>query len=462
MTSPRASSLLLALCLLSPAGYAFAQGSLNPPGAPAPGMRTLDQLEPRRPISTAGETLTASGSYYLTADLTGNGTVPGLVIAGPNITVDLNGFSIARTLNVGSEPGILLQAGASQARIRNGRIRNWGNDGVRALGVTTGHIFEDLVLVDNAGHGLRAGDEATVLRCLVSLSTGDGIQVGVRSRVEDCQASDNGGAGLRGGVDVQFLRCSGLRSGDSGLLLDERSVALDCTASSNAVYGIFGTGNNVVRGGTFAFNAGGGVFIQQAGRIESVRLQGNAVVGARCGLRGTIVDSISDGVTGAGAPGFFAGNQSVLRRCTSLGATGSGFLVGAQASLQECSASGNATGFEVGDSCQLIDCRSTGNTGRGFTLGSGNQVRGVLAGQNGAEGLHTAGSGNRIEGCTLTLNSGFGLVVAAPGTFNQVLRNTIAQNALGNLSTSPGQVLGPSVSSSVDPDFTHPHGNLDF
>jgi hypothetical protein len=34
---------------------AFAQGSLTPPGAPAPTMKTLDQVEARMAVSPAGK-----------------------------------------------------------------------------------------------------------------------------------------------------------------------------------------------------------------------------------------------------------------------------------------------------------------------------------------------------------------------------------------------------------------------
>jgi Fe-S cluster assembly iron-binding protein IscA len=90
------------LILLISATFLHAQGPLTPPGAPAPTMKTLDQVEARRPIPPSPATpvsgphftITEPGSYYFT----GNVTVtdgPGIVITANNVTLDLNGFTLA-------------------------------------------------------------------------------------------------------------------------------------------------------------------------------------------------------------------------------------------------------------------------------------------------------------------------------------------------------------------------------
>ena len=47
-----------------------AQGGLTPPGAPAPTMKSLAQIEPRTPISSVPFTISTAGSYYLTTNVT--------------------------------------------------------------------------------------------------------------------------------------------------------------------------------------------------------------------------------------------------------------------------------------------------------------------------------------------------------------------------------------------------------
>ena len=72
--------------------HVMGQGSLTPPGAPGETMKSLEQVEPRTPISSLPHTITESGSYYVTGNLSSTGD--GIVIEASGVTVDLMGFSL--------------------------------------------------------------------------------------------------------------------------------------------------------------------------------------------------------------------------------------------------------------------------------------------------------------------------------------------------------------------------------
>jgi hypothetical protein len=95
MNAIRILSLVFSFCLTS---SVFPQGSLTPPAAPAPTMKTLDQIEPRTriPGGTSGFTITASGSYYLSGNLS-IASGDAVTINASNVTLDLGGFEVAST-----------------------------------------------------------------------------------------------------------------------------------------------------------------------------------------------------------------------------------------------------------------------------------------------------------------------------------------------------------------------------
>jgi hypothetical protein len=101
---------------------AFAQGSLTPPGAPAPTMKSLDQIEARTPISAAPFTISNSGSYYLTKNLSVT-TGGAITISADNVTLDLNGFTILSTSATASGTAVLINGNRTNISISNGHIR---------------------------------------------------------------------------------------------------------------------------------------------------------------------------------------------------------------------------------------------------------------------------------------------------------------------------------------------------
>jgi hypothetical protein len=239
---PLAAALLLSAINYQPSTV-FAQGSLTPPGAPAPTMKTLAQIEPRTPISSAPFTITTPGSYYLTTNLTVT-SGDAITIAANGVTLDLNGFTIASTVASAAGNGILINSGLRDLAILNGFIQggvtNNGSGGYSGSGFGSGiYGFPQNVRVSgvsvsrclNYGIYLGTGDSTVVEACTVRTVGSYGI---VASIIKASVAKDCGGSAIYG---YQMADCRGESTGSGyGLYA---TTALNCYGSSSSFYGLY-------------------------------------------------------------------------------------------------------------------------------------------------------------------------------------------------------------------------------
>ena len=258
---PVAAALLLST--LNPQLSTFAQGSLTPPGAPAPTMKTLDQIEARTPISSAPYTINNPGSYYLTTNLNVTGG-NAITINASQVTLDLGGFTIFSTAPGGSgfAIGLLSATGNTDITIRNGHIKGGITNNAGAF---NGPGF-------NVGIGFSSSLPSSVRVSGISvsgcLSHGIYLFTGNSTVVESCTVSTVGSTGI------------------------SADTVSHCTANICGSYGINATIASDCLG--YAIGAGTGLYATTANNCygQSSSGTGLSVIGSAIGCYGQSVSGV--------------------------------------------------------------------------------------------------------------------------------------------------------------------------
>jgi hypothetical protein len=263
-----AAFALLFTLILHPSS--FGQGALTPPGPPGPTMKTLAQVEPRTPISSVPYTITTSGSYYLTTNLTCTActnAVSGILINASHVTLDLMGFELVGVPGSGDGVRDSFVSGQTNVVVRNGTIRGWDGSGVNLIG-PAGEVTQVRAL-NNKSTGISLGT-GIIAHCLVTsngfLAGGAGINVG-RAEIHDCVADANT-VGIQAGGRSLIL--NNVTSGNrrDGILVGAESLVLNNVATGNgnsvagSTAGIHATGNgNRIDGNHVFANNGDGILV---------------------------------------------------------------------------------------------------------------------------------------------------------------------------------------------------------
>ena len=257
MNSPKPIACCVWLAAISGFQPAALAGELTPPaGAPAPTMKSLQEVEPRTPISdttTLGDAdsefrITTPGSYYLTGDILVAAGKRGIEVATYGVTIDMNGFSITSLPN--ALEGIRSMFSSNMMTVRNGRFIGPETVAIRAEATAT---IEDVIVngssaITNGAFELY-GPNSVVRRCTINEFRVTGIYCGnVNAVVEDC---------------IVTTSVDGVEGSNWGIFLSgDRSVMRRCVIRVIPGVDAFQTGSaegpvvvedNIVEGGSLRF-----------------------------------------------------------------------------------------------------------------------------------------------------------------------------------------------------------------
>jgi hypothetical protein len=350
------------LLLLPAAAIAtvLAQGPLTPPpGAPAPVMKTLDQIEPRTPVSSLPFTIGQPGSYYLTDNFQFTAaTGHAISINASDVTLDLMGFRLSSSSGVTGD-AIHLVTGLRNVEVRNGTIT--GNTAVLVSGTAPNQSWT----VSPAGFngGIIAPPSPAVTGCHYS-----------HLRISRCRT-----AGLNGGEQALLEDVSATQNGDSGIDVSNESTVTHCTATQNGNHGISSIGGSVSNCLAIS-NKATGIFGESVANSRA-SANGGTGINSSCVNNCVAASNGSDGISGASAT--ISNSKAVNNH-----GTGIGSFAG---SITNCTAIGNDNNGIAGTSASIANCVASTNTGDGILTTSGS-VTNCTSNSNGDNGINADSS----------------------------------------------------------------------
>ncbi len=360
-------SLVTAALLFFSASAAFAQGSLTPSGAPAPTMKTLDQLEPRidlfnAPASAVTTTdaayhfiITQPGSYYLSANL-GVAKTNGIQINAEGVTLDLNGFQISRSFATFGN-GIEIAATSHRAAVRNGSIIGFGT-GVNSPGGSPASAcaFRDLAVSGCTVSGIVAGRGAVLETCRAHNNSGSyGIFTASGSTLTNCTAQGN--------------------TGSLGIYAFDGSTLTGCSALGNRSSAVSSAGILTGNGCTISRCTS---FLNSSSAAASPLTGRGLDVGARCTIENcTATENYGDGINIA--------SQCLVRAntCSSNGAVTGGdgagiHTTGSDTRIEGNNVINNSRGIDIGGAHNLIIKNSAAGNGTNYVFVANNVFGAVV------------------------------------------------------------------------------------
>jgi hypothetical protein len=319
-------------------------------------------------------TITNSGSYVVTENLTGTGA-DGITINADHVTIDLNGFQLS---GIGGANGIRATA-RQNIRVANGVVRNWGF-GLAMLSCSNGAARE-IMCVGNIFTGLELGSGSLMQDCNV-FQCGIGAQVGEACVVSHCIFRDNGSVGLlatNGSCSISY--CAARANGNDGMRVGAASVIVGCTLRSNSGDGIEAGQGTQISDCVGYQNDDGFRTVAGGGNIVNSVAFGNRLYGFNLGEGAQLAQSVANGNIFGGV--LVSSNCYVQTVNASENSTNAFTVTGMANRLDLNHASANQIGFIVTATNNLVVRNSSaGNVTSNYSIVAANLAGNITSDTN--------------------------------------------------------------------------------
>lgn len=296
--SARIALTAAAIAGVAPVGTASA---LDLQVAPGTGV---DVEFPRTPITQAHLplTITAGGSYYLAQNLRGAGWGTSVITVNvPNVTIDLNGFTIDGTTELGYSNDCISIGAVENVSISNGTIRECKSEGIYAQSATFVQL-DQVKILHNLGVGAKLGDASLVTRSIFAHNGSQGLQVGNGSVVDSTLAHQNEGTGIIGYDGLVATGVAARANGQTGIYGFSGSTITAASATENHT-GIKVAFGGVIHAASAYANEWEGMYGMYHAVMDSVAAVSNGYLGIynHYGVNDSAVAIANGGVGFSGA-----------------------------------------------------------------------------------------------------------------------------------------------------------------